>query len=144
MFVNRETNRPAYLVDHDGDVTFSDSADLGRPHHKVASHRFFADHREATAEEISEADQLQHVRRVMRAPAAPKERKKPTARARKPKGKPAAGKASQPAPKTGDGDKQPPASADAASTIVSIAGSTRSRSTESRSVTWSAAVCLPS
>lgn len=52
MFINNKTDQPAWLVSHDGDVTYSLAADLAHPHHTVPSYQFFAGHREATRDEI--------------------------------------------------------------------------------------------
>ncbi len=123
MFVHKETGAPAFLIAHDGDVTFSDAADLGRPHHTTPGHRFFSDYREATPEEIQESDttgrRLAAVRDELRTP--PKRRatsKAPSARASAKAGRKAAKDAAGTAPKAegapapaAAGDKPPPESA---------------------------------
>lgn len=53
MFVNLKTNNPAWLIEHDGRVTYSlGDPEAGKPHHHAESYEFFAGHREATADEL--------------------------------------------------------------------------------------------
>lgn len=57
MFVNLKTGKPAFLISHDLDVTFSSApAAEGKPIRDLPSHEFFATHREATPEEIEKAE----------------------------------------------------------------------------------------
>jgi hypothetical protein len=52
VFINKETGRRAFLRSQDGDVTYSATPD-GKAH-TAPPHVFFADHREATRDEIEE------------------------------------------------------------------------------------------
>lgn len=53
MFINLKNDKPAFLIEHDGDVIYSSARD-GAPKHTVDSFEFFSTHREATPEEIEE------------------------------------------------------------------------------------------
>lgn len=90
MFINLKTDRPAWLVSQDLDVTYSGAADRGHPHHTIPAGAFFAAHREATADEIEE-----HTPRAVATP--PKPKREPAAP------KPKAPKIKAPAPKAKGG-----------------------------------------
>lgn len=85
MFINNKTDRPAWLVSQDLDVTYSLDADKAHPHHTMPAGAFFAAHREATADEIEE-----HTPRAAAPAPKPKEPAVP---------KPKAPKFKAPAPK---------------------------------------------
>lgn len=119
MFVNLQTDLPAWILSHDADVVFADRADLGRPHHTLPSHDFFAAHREATAAELHEfrpspkARATAHKRKpaALRKNAGPKKAAapKPTAPRRPSQAGQGGRKAAPPAAKPADADKPPPA-----------------------------------